>query len=125
MAAKSLLTTIGNAFKDVFKWLGSSAGQTVIQTGEAIAEAIDPGLTGIINIANTWLNEIIKVETLAAAAGDQVGSGVQKAAMVTTAMTPEILLFAQQHGLPVPTAAKIEAANDALVAFLNALDGKG
>lgn len=124
MAGKSLLGSIGSAFKDVFKWLGSANGQKVIGTGEAIAEVIDPGLTGIINIANNWLTEIIKAETLATAAGEQTGSGVQKAAMVTSAVTPEILAFAQQHGLPVPTADKISAANTALVAFLNALDGK-
>lgn len=124
MAGKSLLGTLGTAFKDVFKWLGSPTGQKVIGTGEAIVEAIDPGLTGIINIANNWLTEIVKAETLATAAGEQNGSGVQKAAMVTSAVTPEILAFAAQHGLPTPTAAKIQVANDALVAFLNALDGK-
>lgn len=111
--------------KDVFKWLGSAQGQKVIGTGEAIAETIYPGLTGIINIANNWLAEIIKAETLAAAAGQQDGSGIQKAAIATSTITPQIVQFAQANGLPSPTATQILAANNALVAFLNALSGKG
>lgn len=125
MAGKSLLGSIGSAVKDVFKWLGSAQGQKVIGTGEAIAETIYPGLTGIINIANNWLAEIIKAETLAAAAGQQDGSGIQKAAIATSTITPQIVQFAQANGLPSPTATQILAANNALVAFLNALSGKG
>lgn len=124
MSAKSLLDTIGSDAKSVFKWFLSAQGQKVIQTGEAIAEAIDPGLTGVINIANSWMAEIIRTQALATAAGMQSGSDKEKAAMTINAVTPEILAFAKQNGLPIPTADKIQKANDALVLFLNALDGK-
>jgi hypothetical protein len=124
MAGKSLLQTIGADIKGVFSWLGGAKGQQVIATGESIAEAVDPGLTGIINIANNWLEEIIKTEALAAGAAEQNGSGVQKAAIVASAVTPNVVAFAEKNGLPVPTGDKIAAANTALVAFLNALSGK-
>jgi hypothetical protein len=124
MAAKSLLTALGSDVKKVFSWLGSKNGQTVIQTGEAIVETIYPPATGIINIANKWLAEIVKTEALAAGAGAQSGTGVQKSAIVIQAVTPEILAFAEQNKLPTPTADQIQTASNALVAFLNALDAK-
>jgi hypothetical protein len=71
-------------------------------------------------IAN-WTQEIFKVEAISAAAGSQTGTGVQKAAAVTSALTPAIVAFAQQNKLPALTAAQIDAANTALVTFLNAL----
>lgn len=106
--------------KKVFQWLGSAQGQKVIATGEAVAESIYPPATAVINLANTWLTEIIKTEAIGVAAGAGTGSGAQKAAMVITAESPVVLAFAQQYGLSAPTAAQIAAANDALVAFLNA-----
>jgi hypothetical protein len=124
MASKSLLDTIGSDAKIVFKWFVSAQGQKIIHTGEAVAEAIDPGLTGIINIANGWMAEIIKTQTLATYAGMQSGSNDEKAAMTISAITPQIMAFAKQNGFPAPTADKIQKANDFLVGFLNALDGK-
>jgi hypothetical protein len=118
----SLLSKLGGAVKDVFKWLGSPTGQAIIGAGESLAEAVDPGLSGIIGVANNWLAEIIKTEALASAASQQAGTGTQKAAITLAAVTPGVLTFAKQQGLPTPTAAKILTANNALVAFLNALD---
>lgn len=124
MASKSLLGTIGADIKGVFKWLASPTGQRVIAVGEVGLELAVPGLTGIINIANRWMAEIFKTEALAAGAAQQTGSGLDKAAITITVLTPEILAFAKQNGFAVPTADKIQKANDALVAFMNALDGK-
>ena len=121
---KSLLATIGGAVKSVFAWLGSTKGQTIITTAEGAATTIFPPAAGIIAIANAGLAEAIKIEAIAAAAGQQNGSGVAKSADLVTTLTPAILSYAEQHGFPVPTAAKIQAASDSLVAFLNALDGK-
>jgi len=125
MASKSLLDTIGSDIKGIFSWLGSVQGQEVITTGEGIIEAVYPPATGIINIANNWLTEILKTQALATAAGAASGSDLQKAAMAINAATPQVIAFAEQNGFPVPTGAKLLAANNALVAFLNALDGKG
>ena len=120
MIVKSILVTIGKDFKGVFAFLGSSKGQAIIATGETLVESVYPPLTGAINLANSWMVEIVKDEALAAAAGQQVGSGEQKAAAVISTITPAALAFAQQNGLPAPTAAQLAAANTALVAFLNA-----
>jgi hypothetical protein len=98
MASKSLLGTIGSDIKGVFKWLASPTGQRVIAVGEIGLEVAVPGLTGIINIANKWMSEIFKTEALAAGALQQAGSGVDKAAITITALTPEILAFAKQNG---------------------------
>ena len=118
---KSLLQKIGSDIKSVFAWLGSSNGQAVIASGEGIVEAIDPALTGVIALANTWLVEIIKSEALATAAAAQNGSGTQKAASVINSLTPEVLAFAVQNKLPTPTATQIQNASNYLVAFLNEL----
>ena len=123
MSFKSVLSVIGADAKKVFTWIGSSQGQSVIGTGEAVVEAVDPGLTGLITLANKYIQEAVKVEALSAAAGAQTGTGVQKAAAVTSALTPTVLLYAQQSGLAVPTATEIQNASNAIVAFLNALNG--
>ena len=120
MSFKSVLSTIGKDVKGVFAFLGSSKGQAIIATGESLVEAVYPPLTSVINLANTWMVEIVKDEALAAAAGQQDGTGAQKAAAVISTVTPAALAFAQTNGLPAPTAVQLEAANTALVAFLNA-----
>ena len=121
---KSVLATIGADAKLVFAWIGSAQGQKVISVGEAAVETIAPQLTGFINLANQGLAEVVKVEALAAAAGSQTGTGAQKSVAVASAITPAILAYAQQNGLPVPTADKIQNATNGLVAFFNALEGK-
>ena len=74
-----------------------------------------------INLINNWMAEAIKVEALAAAAGQQTGSGVTKAAAVVAAMAPEAVQFAAQNGLPAPTAASLNTINTSVVAALNAI----
>lgn len=120
MSIKSVLGKIVTDVKDVFGFLGSAKGQAVIAAGEGLVEAIVPGTAGVFTLANTWLAEVIKSETLATTAGQGDGSGTQKAAMVLAAVTPQALQFAQANGLPAPTAAQLAAANTALVGFLNA-----
>jgi hypothetical protein len=119
----TVLNFLGD-IKKVFTWLGSPTGQKTIATGEAVVEAVYPPATGLINIANGWLAEIIKTEAIATAAGAATGSGKQKAAMVISAESPQIMAYAQQHGLAIPTADQISKANDALVEFLNAFTVK-
>lgn len=123
MSFTSVLATIGKDAVKIFDWVGSPSGQNLIKDGEAVVEVVYPPATAIINIANTFLTEAIKAEALAAAAGQQNGSGTQKAAAVLNAATPQVIAFAQQYGLPTPTATQLNAANDAIVAFLNAFPG--
>ena len=117
---KTVLSEVGSDVKKVFAWVGSSKGQAVVAAGESVVETVDPALTGIINLANTYITEAVKTEALATAAGQQTGTGTQKAAAVLTSVTPAVLSYAQQAGLPTPTATQIANANTAIVAFLNA-----
>ena len=123
MSFSSVLQTVGKDFKSVFAWIGSSKGQAVLGAGEAVIEGVAPSLTGIVNLANTYITEAIKTEALATAAGSQNGSGIQKLSAVTAAVTPQVLAYAQQAGLPAPTATEISNAANGIVAFLNALSG--
>ena len=120
MSFTSVLSTIGKDIKGVFAWIGSPAGQATLSAGEATVEAVYPPATGLINLANTYITEAVKTEALAAAAGSQNGTGVQKLAAVTQAVTPSVLLYAQQAGLAAPTSSQIQAAANGIVAFLNA-----
>ncbi len=123
MTFKSVLSTLGGDVKKVFAWVGSTKGQAVIGAGEAVVETVEPGLSGIINIANAYITEALKTEALATAAGQQNGSGTQKLAAVTAAVTPTVLAYAQQAGLAAPTATEINNAANGIVFFLNALNG--
>ena len=123
MSFKSVLSVIGADAKKVFTWVASSKGQAVVAAGEAVVEDVDPALTGLINLANTYLQEIFKTEALATAAGAQSGTGLQKSAAVVTALTPSVLAYAKSAGLPAPTATEIGSATNGLVMFLNSLSG--
>ena len=125
MSFKSVLDKIGADAKAVFVFLGSPKGQAVVSTVEGAVVAFEPGASGLVALVNNWLAEIIKTESIAAAAGQQTGSGVQKAAAVVSAVAPQALQFAQANGLPSPTAAQLQAANAALVAFANAFAQEG
>jgi hypothetical protein len=120
MSFKSVLDKIGTDAKDVFAFLASPKGQAIVGAGEAVVEVAAPGTAGFINLANNWLTEIVKTETLATAANVGTGSDAQKAALTLSAIVPQALSFAQANGLPAPTAAQLQAANTALVAFANA-----
>lgn len=122
MSFKSVLAKIGADVKEVFAYIGSPQGQAVIAAGEGVVETVAPQLTGVINLANGFITEAAKTEALAAAAGAQTGSGVQKLNAVVAAVTPQVLAFAKSNGLPTPTSATIQAAANGIVAFLNALE---
>jgi hypothetical protein len=117
----SWLGTLGNDVKKVFGWLGSPRGQAVLSTGEGFVEAVDPALDGVVNLTNTWLQEIFKAQALATAAAANATGGVQKSAMVLNTLAPQVIAFATAQGLPIPTGVELQNANNALVAFLNAL----
>ena len=123
MSFKSALSTIGADVKSVFAWIGSTKGAAVIAAGEGVVEDVVPGAAGLINLANTGLTEILKVEAIAAGAASQEGSGTQKLTAVVAATTPAVLAYAQASGLPTPTATQIQNAINGLVAFGNALAG--
>ena len=124
-AKQTFLQKLGGDFKEVFSWLGNANVQKEIVAGEAIGEAVvsdvDPALADIAPIINSWTQEIFKAESLAAAAGSQNGTGAQKAAIVLSSVTPQVLQFAAANGLAAPTGAALQTANSLLVQFLNTL----
>lgn len=111
----NFLKAIAKPFTSIFHFLASPKGKAIIATGEAVVEAIDPALTPVINLANSWMDKVLATEQLAVTAATQPGSGPDKAALVMTAMAPEIAKY-----FPAATAAEIQKANDAIVAFLQA-----
>ncbi len=133
MTFKSFLSAVGNDFKKVFSWLGSTQGQATIAgvetTATVIATAINPAdglaVSGIEALINAALKQIISVETVATAAGQQSGTGAQKAAAVISAITPQIAPLLESLGVANPTAAQIQAVaesvNTGLVGVLNAI----
>lgn len=121
MSFKSVLSAIGSDIKKIFSWIGSPTGQAVITDAGAVLEAVDPGLTGLVNLAETYIKQAFTVESLAAGAAAQTGSGTQKLAAVVAAVTPAALQYALASGLPAPTEIEIQAQVNAIVAFLNAI----
>lgn len=115
------LKVFGMDIEKAFAWFGSPKGESVIATGEQVIETALPASTPIVDLFNEWAQKAYNVESLAVAAGQGTGTGVEKAALVTTAITPTVLAYAQQVGLPAPTAAQIQSANNALVSFINAM----
>ena len=117
----SFLSTVGKDFKAVFTWLGSAKGQAVVGAVEAGAEIAVPAITPAITLVNSWMTEVIKVETLANAATSSTGTGTQKAAAALSTMTPQVLAWASANGYAVPNSTQISAINTAVVNVLNLL----
>ena len=123
MSFLSGLKVFGTDLEKAFAWFGSPKGKATVAAGEAIAEAVAPVSTPIIDLFNTWAQKAYEVESLAVAAGKGTGTGLDKAALVLSAVGPDVVSYAQQAGLPARTAAQVAAANTALIAFINAMTG--
>lgn len=130
---KNFMGHIGHAFKDVFAFLGSKQGQQTIAAVEGatnlVATAVNPAagaaLVGIESLINAALPQAVQIETLAVAAGQATGTGTQKAAAVTAALTPQIASFLKTIGISSPTADQVQSIGSALstavVGVLNAI----
>ena len=121
MSFWSGLKVFGKDIVKVFAWAGSDKGQSVIGTGEAILEAVLPITIPIVALFNSWFKKAYTVEGLAVAAGQSKGTGADKAALALGTIVPEVIAYAQAEGLSPRTAEQIKAANDAVVAFINAM----
>jgi hypothetical protein len=115
------LKVFGTDIEKAFAWFGSTKGQSIVSTGEAVVEAAIPASTPIVNLFNEWAQKAYNVEALAAAAGKATGTGADKATLAIQTITPTVLGYAQQEGLPARTAEQVTAANNAVVAFINAM----
>ena len=132
MSFTSFLSAVGKDFKAVFAWLGSPQGQAAVTGAESVATTVvaltDPAaalpLAGVEALINAGLKSVISIESVAAAAGTQSGTGAQKLAAVVAAVAPQVGSFLTSIGVSNPTAAQeqqlaTEIANG-LVAILNA-----
>lgn len=133
MSFTSFLSAVGKDVKAVFVWLGSPQGQATVAGVETVATTattlINPAagaaLTGFEALFNAGLKEVISIETVAAAAGAQTGTGAQKSAAVVAAITPSVQAFLTSIGITNATAAEIQqyatALSNGIVGILNAL----
>lgn len=121
MSFLSGLKVFGADIEKAFAWFGSAKGQAVVAAGEAVVESVVPASTPIVNLFNAWAQKAYTIEALASAAGKSTGTGVDKAELAIKTVTPQVLQYAQQEGLPQRTAAQIQAANDAVIKFINAM----
>lgn len=121
MSFLSGLKVFGTDIVKAFAWFGSSTGQAVVGAGESFLETAIPATTPIVNLFNSWAQKAYTVEALAVAAGKSTGTGADKAIMAISTITPQVLTYAQQAGVSPRTAAQIQAANDAAIAFIKAM----
>jgi hypothetical protein len=125
MSVKSILDFIGSDAKKFFGWVASPQGQTDIKLGEGVVESLFPAATAVIGVGNIFMNEALKTQALASAAGMAEGNSEQKAAVALQSAGPQAISFFQQYGLPAPTAAQLQEANAGIVKFLNAFSAPG
>jgi hypothetical protein len=127
----SFLATLAKDAKAVFAFLGSSKGQAVVTgvetTVAGVAAAVNPAaaaaITGGFALLNNWMAEALKMETLAAAAGSQTGSGTTKAAAVLSTMVPELTTYLNNAGYTsANVTAKATTINNLIVSLLNTLE---
>lgn len=121
MSIFSGLKVFGMDIEHAFAWFGSPKGQAVVAAGEAVVETVDPATVPIVNLFNAWAAKAYNVEALAVAAGQGTGTGADKAALVDSAIASTVIGYAQQAGVSTRTAAQITAANNAVIAFINAM----
>lgn len=121
MSFLSGLKVFGKDIVKVFAWVGSPKGQAVLAAGESVLEVAVPASIPIVNLVNAWIQKAFVVESLAVAAGKGTGTGADKAALALETIMPKILEYAAQEGLAPRTAEQIQKANDAVVAFINAM----
>lgn len=121
MSFLSGLKVFGTDIGKAFSWFGSPTGKVATTIGENILEEVVPVSTPIVNLFNAWSAKAYNVEALAVAAGKQTGTGVEKAAIVTEAILPDLLNYANSAGVSTRTTSQIAAANTALISFINAM----
>jgi hypothetical protein len=130
---KNFMHSVGHKFQQVFAYLGSPKGQASITAIEGattgIVTAINPGagavLVGVEALFNAGLRSAVTIESIAAAAGAQDGTGAQKAAAFTASLASQIGAFLQSIGVANPKAEQIQSISTALsggvVAVLNSI----
>jgi hypothetical protein len=127
-------TDLKIGIKDVFGWLGSSQGKTAIAGAETAAVAIatplgeGPMVSGILGLVNGGLNSATAIESLAAQAGTQTGTGTQKAAAVATVLGGSAAQFLESVGVKDATAEEVQNLSSVIASasadILNAIPAR-
>ena len=114
MSFKSILSDIGTGIKKVF-----TAGDAAAKDAEPFVDLAFPGVAPLFNAI---VQQVGLAEASAAAAGAESGTGAQKLAVVLQSIEGTITNYETTNNLAAPlTQEQIEAATNAVVAFLNAL----
>ena len=120
----SFLTGLKAFGKDIVKvlaWPASPTGQKVVGVVEGVVETAFPASMPIVALFNSWAQKAYTIEAVAVAASQTSGTGAQRAGAVMNAVVTDVLSYAAQEGVSPRTVAQIQAANDAVVAFINAM----
>ncbi len=109
----SILSNIGKTLEKIFV-----AGSRAARLAEPFVDTVYPGIGPLFNAV---VDEAVKAESLAIAAGQQNGTGPQKLASVVSAVEPNFTAFAKANNIAPLTTAQIESAVSLLVGFLNSI----
>jgi hypothetical protein len=112
MSFKSILSDIGRGLKVFF-----TDATKVAQLAEPI---VDIAFPGIALLYNSTVNAAIGAENAAIAAGAQNGTGPQKLAWVTSAISADFAAYAKANGIAY-NEATVQSWINAVVATLNAI----
>lgn len=135
---QTFLSKFGQEFKvgirEVFSWLGSSQGKAAIAGAETAAITIatpfgaGPVVAGLVGLVNGGLNSALSIESLAAQAGAQTGTGTQKAAAVTAVIGSNAGAFLKSVGVSDATDEEVQnlatVIANASGAILNAIPAR-
>ena len=112
------MASAGSIWGDILgglkRFFTSPITSEVVNAGGVIVESIWPGLTPLVTGV---LASIAKAEALAAAAGAQTGSGVQKLAFATQDANAIFLAYQQASGKTYETATQQAFISDLVTAL--------
>jgi hypothetical protein len=112
MSFKSILSDIGHGLKVFF-----TDATKVAQMAEPIVDLAFPGIGALYN---STVNAAIAAENAAIAAGAQNGTGPQKLAWVTSAISADFAAYAKANGIAYEQTT-VQTWINAVVASLNAI----
>ena len=109
-------TFLKKAGVDLEKVLGVAT--EAAQVAEPVVDILFPAVGTLYNSA---VNEAVKLLAAGQAAAAQGGSSIVQLTNVAAAIAPQLIAYAEQEGLPAPTADHINAFTQAVLASLQVL----
>lgn len=109
-------TFLKKAGADIEKVLGVAS--EAAEVAEPVVDILFPAIGTLYNSA---VNEAVKLLAAGQAAASQGGSATVQLTNVAAAVAPQLIAYAEQEGLPAPTAEHINAFTQAVLASLQVL----